>query len=439
MQQVGNRRPQVAVIGAGISGLGAAYRLAQTCDVSVFEAATVAGGHAHTVDVRLGPHCHPVDVGFLVYNHRTYPRLMALFRELRVATVPSNMTFSVSIGPQDFEWCGNDLGALFAQPSNALRPRFWRMLADMLRFNREATALARASTSSENTQTLGDFLRQGRYSEALRDDYLLPMAGAIWSCPVEMMLAFPVVRFARFCDNHGLLQIHDRPQWFTVANGSRKYVDAIVQHLRESGATIQLGCPVNRIDRTATGVEVHAAGQAQCFDAVVLASHAGQALAMLSQPLANARRLLGDLRTQANRAVLHTDTRLMPKRRRAWAAWNYLATRGNGSRSVAVTYWLQRLQPLPFEQPLFLTLNPIAEPDRATVIQEFSFAHPIFDHAAIAAQQRLASIQGEDGIWFAGAWAGDGFHEDGLRAGEMAAQAILAQFSKADAPARLAA
>jgi predicted NAD/FAD-binding protein len=177
MQQVGNRRPQVAVIGAGISGLGAAYRLAQACDVSVFEAATVAGGHAHTVDVRLGPHSHPVDVGFLVYNHRTYPRLMALFRELRVVTVPSNMTFSVSIGPQDFEWCGNDLGALFAQPSNALRPRFWRMLADMLRFNREATALARASTSSENTQTLGDFLRQGRYSEALRDDYLLPMAG----------------------------------------------------------------------------------------------------------------------------------------------------------------------------------------------------------------------------------------------------------------------
>ena len=431
-------RPRVAIVGAGIAGLGAAHRLAPTCDVVLFEATAVAGGHAHSVDVTLDGITYPVDVGFLVFNHRTYPRLLALFDDLKVKTALSNMSFAVSIGPHDLEWCGkDDLRALFAQPRNLLRPRFWGMLRDMLRFNREATALARSPSAQTSTVTLGDLLRDGGYGQALRDDYLLPMAGAIWSCPIETMLGFPAVSFARFCDNHGLLQVFDRPQWYTVAGGSRQYVDAVLKRLHERGGTLRLNRPVTRVHRAGGQVWVTAEASdgghpPEPFDAVLMASHAGQSLAVLENPSSAETRILSALRTQSNQAVLHTDAALMPKRRRAWGAWNYLTRRGGATQpssipaSVSVSYWLQELQPLPFERPLFVSLNPLTEPQASSVLRRFEFAHPVFDLEAMAAQTQLHQIQGHGGVWFAGAWAGYGFHEDGLRAGEKAADAMLA-------------
>ena len=457
--RAGGARPRVAIVGAGITGLGAAHRLAPSCEVVLYEAGTVAGGHAHSVDVVLEGMTHPVDVGFLVFNHRTYPRLLALFDDLKVQTAPSNMSFAVSIGPHDLEWCGkDDLRAVFAQPSNLVRPRFWTMLLDMVRFNREATALARAPTEASRALTLDGLLREGKYSQALRDDYLLPMAGAIWSCPVETILGFPAVSFARFCDNHGLLQIFDRPQWYTVAGGSRQYVDAILKRLRALGSQVHLNSLVTRVNRSGNQVWVTAqtpdsGAETAPFDAVLMAAHAGQSLATLEHPSPAEARILGALRTQSNQAILHTDPALMPRRRRAWGAWNYLTRRGDHSldaksrssgaqstsaststpasasapASVSVSYWLQELQPLPFKQPLFVSLNPLSEPAPSSVLGRFTFAHPVFDLEALAAQEELPTIQGKNGVWFAGAWAGYGFHEDGLRAGQEAADSILAQ------------
>jgi len=452
----GGRKPRVAIVGSGITGLGAAHRLAPRCEVVLYDAADLAGGHAHSVDVTLEGITHPVDVGFLVFNHRTYPRLLALFDDLKVQTAPSNMSFAVSIGPNDLEWCGkDDLRAVFAQPANLVRPRFWTMLFDMLRFNREATALARAPSEASRALTLEDLLRRGNYSQALRDDYLLPMAGAIWSCPVETILGFPAVSFARFCDNHGLLQIFDRPQWYTVAGGSRQYVDAVLKRLGTLGGQVHLNSRVTRVSRTGNQVWVTAQtkgseAEAVPFDAVLMASHAGQSLAALERPTPAESRILGALRTQSNQAILHTDPALMPRRRRAWGAWNYLTHRGehsqNGklgskgaaaaSASVSVSYWLQELQPIPFKQPLFVSLNPLAAPAPASVLGRFDFAHPVFDLEALSAQEALPTIQGKNGVWFAGAWAGYGFHEDGLRAGQEAADAILAQLSRQDQQAR---
>jgi predicted NAD/FAD-binding protein len=452
--RAGGRKPRVAIVGSGITGLGAAHRLAPSCEVVVFEAANVAGGHAHSVDVSLEGVTHPVDVGFLVFNHRTYPRLLALFDDLKVKTAPSNMSFAVSIGPNELEWCGkDDLRAVFAQPSNLVRPRFWTMLFDMVRFNREATALARAPSDASRDLTLEDLLRQGNYSQALRDDYLLPMAGAIWSCPVETILGFPAVSFARFCDNHGLLQIFDRPQWYTVAGGSRQYVDAILRRVRAQSGQVHLNSRVTRVSRAGNQIWVTAQtkeseAEATPFDAVLMASHAGQSLATLEHPTPAETRILGALRTQPNQAILHTDPALMPRRRRAWGAWNYLTQRGESSHnarpglpgaasrsrsaSVSVSYWLQELQPIPFKQPLFVSLNPLTEPAPSSVLGRFDFAHPVFDLEALAAQESLPTIQGKNGVWFAGAWAGYGFHEDGLKAGQDAADAILAQLQRQD-------
>ena len=450
--RAGGRKPRVAIVGSGITGLGAAHRLAPSCEVVVYEATNVAGGHAHSVDVTLEGVTHPVDVGFLVFNHRTYPRLLALFDDLKVQTAPSNMSFAVSIGPDELEWCGkDDLRAVFAQPGNLVRPRFWTMLLDMVRFNREATALARAPTEASKDLTLEDLLRHGNYSQALRDDYLLPMAGAIWSCPVETILGFPAVSFARFCDNHGLLQIFDRPQWYTVAGGSRHYVEAILRRVRAQGGQVQLNSRVIQVSRSGDQVWItsqtrDSGAETAPFDAVLMASHAGQSLATLEHPTSAETRILGALRTQPNQAILHTDPALMPRRRRAWGAWNYLTHRGDhrpdakppskgartasspsGSPSVSVSYWLQELQPLPFKQPLFVSLNPLTEPAPSSVLGRFDFAHPVFDLEALAAQEALPTIQGQNRVWFAGAWAGYGFHEDGLRAGQEAADAILAQ------------
>lgn len=445
-----DRPLRIAVVGGGIAGLGAAHQLARHHRVTLFEAADYVGGHTHTVDVTLDGISHPVDTGFLVFNERTYPHLIALFESLNVPVTGSDMSFSVSVGPHAFEWCGSDLGGVFAQRSNALRPRFWWMLADILRFNRDATRLARdAGRSADASVPLGDWLDANRYGRPFRDGYLLPMAAAIWSCPVATMLAFPVGSFVRFCDNHGLLQVADRPRWFTVRGGARQYVERILTGLPD----VRIGTPVRAVLREPLdalrgeggGVAVVTDHGRERFDHVVLACHSDQALAMLADASDDERAVLGAVPYQPNRAYLHTDVALMPRRRRAWASWNYLSTgraqgtAGGDGPSVAVTYWLNRLQPLPFEQPVLVTLNPPAPPDPARTLGVYDYAHPVFDTGAVLAQRRLPELQGVRNTWFAGAWTGWGFHEDGLKSGLAVAAALLARPVPETARERLAA
>jgi len=449
-------RPRIAVVGSGIAGLGAAHRLAPHCEVTVFEADARLGGHAHTVDVTLpGPHgevTHGVDTGFLVFNERTYPRLIALFGELGVPVAKSEMTFSVQAPRPDgsrLEWSGTNLNTVFADRGNLLRPRFHGMLIDLIRFNRLATALARRGVDAELAQPLEDFLAEHRFAGAFVDDYLLPMIGCIWSCSTVQMLRFPVGTLIRFCHNHGLLQVRERPQWFTVAGGSREYVARLATRIGD----VRLSTPVLGVARdlsreagfgAAHGgrVSVRTRDGIEWFDEVVLAAHAPQSLALLTDAAADERQALGAIGYQRNEAVLHTDERLLPRRRAAWAAWNYqrdVAAGANG-QNVCLHYLLNQLQPLPWTQPVIVSLNPLHEPRAGTVLRRIAYAHPVFDNAAIAAQGRLAGLQGRSHVWFCGAWTGYGFHEDGLKSGQQVADRILARHARpraagADAPA----
>jgi predicted NAD/FAD-binding protein len=426
---------KVAVVGSGISGLAAAHRLRGQAQVTLFEAGDYFGGHTHTVDVRLpDAHgqtvTHGVDTGFLVFNERTYPGLIAMLEELRIPTSPSDMSFSVQVpgagvlGMTALEWSGANLLSVFAQRRNLFRPRFLGMLKELLRFNRLCTLLARQSDTHALTQPLGEFLHQHQFSSAFRDWYFLPMLGCIWSCPTDQMLRFPVATMIRFCHNHGLLQVQNRPQWHTVSGGARQYVDAIVQ-----GLDARLATPVQHITRNPTGVFIHAAGRTEHFDAVILAVHSDQALRLLAQPSHQETQVLGAISYQPNHAVLHTDTRVMPQQRSAWAAWNYERAADNTQTStrVCLHYWLNRLQPLPFAQPIFVSLNPVRTINPAQILGEFNYHHPVFDLEAITAQQQVPQLQGLQHTWFAGAWTGYGFHEDGLQSGYHAADALLTQ------------
>lgn len=431
---------KIAVIGSGVSGLAAAHRLRGEARVSLFEAGSYFGGHAHTVDVTLpdAQGClatHGVDTGFLVFNERTYPGLIALFEELDVPTARSDMSFSVQVpgaglGGGVLEWSGSSLATVFAQRRNLLRPRFWGMLQELLRFNRLCTAIAESGEEGALQQPLGEFLTHHGFGAAFRDWYFLPMLGCIWSCPTDQMLRFPVATMIRFCHNHGLIQVNDQPQWWTVAGGSRRYVEKLLQ-----GIDTRLAQPVQRIVRDAAGVQIQAAGRSERFDAVVLAVHSDQALRLLAQPTAQEAAVLGAIRYQPNRAVLHTDTGLMPRRRAAWAAWNYerAADAGAEAARVCLHYWINRLQPLPFAQPVLVSLNPTREPEAARVLAEFEYEHPVFDLPAIAAQARVPHLQGVQRTWYCGAWTGYGFHEDGLQSGYRAADALLAQLRRREA------
>lgn len=423
------RSVRVAVVGSGIAGLAAARRLEQAgFDVTLFEAEQRLGGHTHTVDVELDGFSAPVDTGFLVYNDRTYPQLIRLFDELGIESTASDMSFSLRNDADQVEWSGTDLGALFAQPINLLRLSFWRMLVSIVRFNRAALACA-APGAPVNTETLGEHLERCNYGREFRDWYLLPMAAAIWSSPQSRIPDFPLVSFARFCANHGLLQITGRPQWRTVQGGGREYVRRIAASL----ADVRAGTPVTQIVRRAAGVDVtfvepgQHAQRTERFDHIVLACHSDQALALLGLPTRAEAALLGAIRYQRNRVLLHTDAALMPRRRRAWSAWNYLAVPdAEQSTPVAVTYWLNRLQPMPFRTPVLLTLNPPIEPDARTVLREFEYWHPLQDAASEAARVQIAAIQGLNRTYFCGAWMGSGFHEDGLVSGHAAADALIA-------------
>jgi predicted NAD/FAD-binding protein len=392
------------------------------CRVTLFEAAARPGGHTATVDVTLDGRTFPVDTGFLVYNERTYPRLVALFRELGIDTVGSDMSFSCRIDAAGVEWAGTDVASLFAQPRNALRPGFWRMLADVVRFNREAAVLAQAEGPS--ACALGDFLASGGYSHAFRDWYLLPMAAAIWSSPRRDILDFPLASFVGFFRNHGLLQLADRPQWRTVRGGARTYVERIVAALPD----VRLATPVLRVQRRADHVDVVTRDGTERYDEIVLACHSDQAREVLADRTAQEDELLRAVRYQPNRVVLHTDVALLPRSKRAWSAWNYLAADDpDGTRPVAVSYLINKLQPLPCARPVIVTLNPPFEPAARHVIGEFEYAHPLIDGRAAQSQRALAKMQGARRTWFAGAWMGHGFHEDGLASAHAVADALVAR------------
>lgn len=415
---------RIAIVGGGIAGLGAAWLLTRRgFRVTLFEAAERAGGHSATVDVTLDGRTFPVDTGFLVYNERTYPRLVELFRELEVETVASDMSFSCRVDAARIEWAGTSLATLFAQPRNALRPAFWRMLRDVLRFNRDAVALARSECASKCS--LGEFLVRNRYGDVFRDWYLLPMAAAIWSSPKRDILAFPVSSFVAFCRNHGLLQLTDRPQWRTVKGGARTYVERIVAMLPD----VRLGTPVMRVHRRADHVDVVTQRLgSERFDEIVLACHSDQARTILADRSGEEEKLLGGVRYQPNRVVLHTDDALLPRSMRAWSAWNYLAADDpRGARPVAVSYLINKLQPLPCTRPVIVTLNPPFEPAPRHVIGEYEYAHPLIDGHAVRSQHAIRDMQGLRHTWFAGAWMGYGFHEDGLASAHAVAEAIAAR------------
>jgi len=425
---------KIAVIGSGISGLAAAHALRGQAEVTLLESGDYFGGHTHTVDVRLdtptGPVTHGVDTGFLVFNDRTYPQLIALFAELGINSAASDMSFSVqtaaSAGNPALEWCGTSLDGVFAQRRNLLRPRFWRMLADVVRFNRMATALALSGQDAALLQPLGQFLDQHRFSQEFRDWYFLPMLACIWSCPTEQMLAFPVATMVRFCHNHGLIQLTDRPQWRTVPGGARRYVEKIIAGIADK----RLNAPVQWLQRQDDGVLVRVHDQTERFDKVIVATHSDQALALLGDASVAERAVLSAIAYQPNTVVLHTDASVLPQRPKAWAAWNYHAAAPqacapDAPSTVCLHYLINRLQPLPFAQPVIVSLNPDAPIDPATVQGRFDYAHPVFDLAAIEAQKRLPAIQGQRRTYFCGAWAGYGFHEDGLASGLAAARAAL--------------
>jgi predicted NAD/FAD-binding protein len=407
------RTLDIAIVGSGISGLSAAWLLAQRHRVTLFEADGRVGGHSNTVLVDETP----VDTGFIVYNEATYPNLTALFAHLAVPTQPAEMSFAVSLDDGRLEYAGTDLGGLFAQKRNLVSPRFWGMLRDLERFYRRAPRdLPRLGDMS-----LGTYLDRLGCGEGFRQDHLYPMAAAIWSTPVGDIPAYPAAAFIRFCENHGLLKLGRRPQWRTVTGGSRAYVQRLTASFADR---IVRATPVRRIVRTADGAHLHTDGGTQHFDHVVIATHADQALALLADADPAERGLLGAFGYRRNVAVLHGDHHVMPRRRRVWSSWNYAARATGDAAQLSVTYWMNRLQGLPEGQPLFVTLNPLDPPDPSLVHRRETYHHPVFDAAAGRAQPHLWSLQGTRNTWFAGAYFGAGFHEDGLQAGLAVAEQL---------------
>ncbi|MDP2358085.1 MAG: FAD-dependent oxidoreductase [Beijerinckiaceae bacterium] len=410
---------RIAVIGAGVTGLAAAWLLSTHHRVTLYEAGPKLGGHSNTVMVDCAEGRIPVDTGFIVYNELTYPNLIAMFEHLGVATKASDMSFAVSMDRGATEYCGSGLGGLFAQKGNLLNPRFWRMCADLVRFYRAA----KADMRNLSGLTLEQYLDEGRYSQAFRDLHLYPMAAAIWSTPAGKIGDYPAEAFIRFCRNHRLLELGERPRWRTVEGGSIEYVRKLESLIT---GDIRLATPVRQVVRGPIGVEVHdAAGGMDTFDHVVLATHADQTVAMLADADQMEREVLGAFRYSKNRAVLHTDEKLMPTRRSVWSSWNYLAEgQGADRRPPAVTYWMNRLQGLPTAQNIFVSLNSPQEPRADLTLRDITYDHPVFDAGAIAAQRHVWSLQGRRNTWFCGAWMGAGFHEDGLQSGLAVAEAL---------------
>jgi uncharacterized protein len=404
-------RLSIAVVGTGISGLSAAWLLSKRHTVTIYEQADRLGGHSNTISVPVGRSTVPVDMGFIVFNRRTYPNLTALFEYLGVQTQPSDMSFAASFDDGDFEYLGGRLSGLFAQKRNLIRPRFWRMLRDIRTFYRHAVRHSKAPEFDR--LTLGEYLDKAGYGHEFRNNYLLPMASAIWSCGAADIVSYSALAFIKFHDNHGLLQIAGQPRWETVLGGSISYVRRL---LDQAPCRIKLDTAVVSVRRSQDRVTIaDSRGMVEHFDHVVMANHADQALAALADPSPAEIQLLGSFRYQRNLAILHSDTNFMPRRRSAWASWNYLA--GASGEKASFTYWMNRLQNIPDATPFFVTLNPTQGPRPETLHHSESYEHPVIDSAVIAAQSRLWELQGRRRSWYCGAYFGAGFHEDGLQAG----------------------
>ncbi|MCH4898800.1 FAD-dependent oxidoreductase [Pseudomonas sp. B707] len=400
---------KIAIIGSGIAGLTCAYLLARRHDITVFEADARVGGHTHTVPVTVDGREYAVDTGFIVFNDWTYPNFIRLLGQLGVAFKPTEMSFSVNDPDTGLEYNGNNLNSLFAQRSNLLSPGFWGMLRDILRFNKEARRdLAEQRITADTT--LDDYLKAGAYGERFILHYIVPMGAAIWSMPMAEMLNFPLQFFVRFFENHGLLSVSNRPQWQVIEGGSSAYIAPLTASFKER---IRLNCPVGRIDRDAHGVVIHSPAGIERFDKVVLACHSDQALRLLGNPDDKEREILGALPYADNEVVLHTDTRLLPTRKRAWASWNYRLG-GAGHTRAAVTYDMNILQGIQSDTTFCVSLNQSAGITPSKVLARFTYAHPQFSLAAVTAQQRWAEIDGAQHTHYCGAYWANGFHEDGV-------------------------
>jgi uncharacterized protein len=413
-------RPQrIAVIGAGISGLAAAYELAAEHNVTVYEAEKRLGGHARTVTAgRRGD--QPVDTGFIVFNYANYPHLTRMFHELNVPVKKSDMSFGATIDEGAVEYGLRDLRAVFAQPGNLARPAFLRMVRDILRFNVEAEAAAAAGDL-----TIGDLVDHLGLGTWFQRYYLMPICGAIWSTPPSAIRAFPARALLSFFRNHALLSATGQHQWWTVDGGSVEYVRRLTDHLKTRGVALRPGTPVKVVERRAGTVTIHAeSATPEFFDQVIFATHSDDSLRLLAQPTEAERAALSAVAYQDNRVILHRDAAQMPKRKGAWSSWVYKAEGAGDETKIGVSYWMNRLQGIPDDDPMFITLNPVGKIPEALTYDEVTFRHPVFDAAALAAQDRIAGIQGENNTWFAGAWLRHGFHEDGFASAVRVARAI---------------
>jgi len=416
-------RKKIAVVGAGVSGLGAAYLLAGEHRVTLFEAEPRLGGHARTVIAgKRGD--QPVDTGFIVFNYKNYPRLTRLFAELDVPVAKSDMSFGASIGGGWLEYSLRNLKTMFAQRRNMLRPGYHGMLMDIVKFNRKAVV-----TATSPDMTLGELFEVLGLGRWFRDYYFLPISGAIWSTPVEKMAEFPAQALVRFFENHALLQATDQHQWYTVEGGSVEYVRRLEAAIRARGAEIRTGAPVAEVRRGPDGVSLRpVGGVAEAFDEVVFASHSDQTLAMLADATPAERAALGAIAYQPNEAVLHCDESLMPATRGCWSSWVYKASARDGvAERIPLTYWMNSLQPIPKDDPLFVTLNPEAPIREDRVHDVATFHHPVYDRAALRAQGELRAMQGTNRTWFCGAYMKNGFHEDGFASAVDVAEAMGAQ------------
>ncbi|MCT4556402.1 MAG: FAD-dependent oxidoreductase [Pelagimonas sp.] len=420
-----NPRRRIAIIGGGISGLGAAWRLAGAHEVVLFEAEPRLGGHARTL-MAGGNGDQPVDTGFIVFNRVNYPHLCALFSELDVPVAESDMSFGASLRGGAFEFGLRDLKALFSQKRNALSPRFWGMIRDITRFN--ANALAEATNPDE---TLGDFLQRLGMGDWFIRYYLLPLSGAIWSTPTGKVLEFPAQALIRFFENHALLHHSGQHQWYTVQGGSIEYVTRLTAALQRAGVSLRRTTPVEAVRRGSEGVSIRAKGAWESYDDVIFASHSDVALSLLEDPTPAEQAALGAIRYQPNRVVLHSDASVMPKRRGVWSSWNYSETPQKEMNQIDLTYWMNCLQPIPNSDPLFVTLNCDRSIDPALIHDETTLRHPVFDLGALQAQGEIAALNGQNNSWFCGAWRANGFHEDGLASAYEVADALIARHGRA--------
>lgn len=415
---------RIAVVGTGISGMVAARLLAREHDVHVFEAGSYIGGHTHTVKVEVGGRQYPVDTGFMVFNDHTYPNFVRMLDSLGVPSRTSDMSFSVRCDRTGLEYQGGTLMGLFAQRRNLFRPSFHRMLRDILRFHREAPQLLH---TANDAITLDDYLRENNYGRQFVDQYLVPLGASIWSTPPGQFRQFPARHTIGFFQNHGLLKLTDRPQWRTIVGGAATYVEALMRPLADR---VRLRCPVARVQRRFDDVVVTPRnGEAEVFDSVVLATHSDQALALLADPSPEEEEILGAIPYQTNEIVLHTDIRLLPRTRRAWASWNYHVSRSE-EQTVTLTYNLSRLQGHHSAEPILETLNPTIPIDPAKVLERMTYHHPMYSVEALKAQRRYDEINGQRGTYYCGAYWGYGFHEDGVRS----ALAVVRSVERAEEP-----